>query len=141
VSALVRVVLREPEALDDPLAIGRFRAQRNALRCATGNNVVHVFKLDLSEGSRTAAASTGLRFVDWLSLPRGRHQVRFAVHQPNGKTGMVVGDVEVPDFADTPVSMSGPSRGATCSRRTARSTRRGRHARRASPPPSRAPAA
>jgi hypothetical protein len=73
----------------------------------TSPGAFHVFRLDLSEASRTAVASTGLRFVDWLALPRGRHQVRFAVRQPNGKTGMVVGDVEVPDFVDAPMSMSG----------------------------------
>ena len=67
----------------------------------------HVFKLDLSSQSRTSAESAGLRFVDWLALPPGRHQVRFAVHQPNGKTGMVVGDMDVPNFAASPLSMSG----------------------------------
>jgi hypothetical protein len=67
----------------------------------------HVFELDLSEASRATVESTGLRFVEWLPLPRGRHQIRFAVHQPNGKTGMVVGDVEVPDFVDATMSMSG----------------------------------
>lgn len=35
------------------------------------------------------------------------HQVRFAVHQPNGKTGTVVADVEVPDFTRRPVMLSG----------------------------------
>ena len=66
----------------------------------------HVIKLDLTDRSRAAAQSSGLQFVDWMSLPAGRHQVRFVVHQPNGKTGMVVGDVDVPDFK-APVSMSG----------------------------------
>ena len=73
----------------------------------TSPGAFHVYNLGQSEGSRAAVESTGLRFVDWLSLPRGRHQVRFAVHQPNGKTGMVVGDVDVPDFVDAPVSISG----------------------------------
>jgi hypothetical protein len=73
----------------------------------TSPGAFHVFKLDLLEESRTTVASSGLRFVEWLSLPRGRHQVRFVVHQPNGKTGLVVGDVDVPDFAGAPVSMSG----------------------------------
>ena len=66
----------------------------------------HVIKLDLTDRSRAAATSNGLQFVDWISLPAGRHQVRFVVHQPNGKTGMVVGDVDVPDFKGA-VSMSG----------------------------------
>jgi hypothetical protein len=66
----------------------------------------HVIKLDLTNRSRAAATSNGLQFVEWTSLPPGRHQVRFVVHQPNGKTGMVVGDVDVPDFKAA-VSMSG----------------------------------
>jgi VWFA-related protein len=66
----------------------------------------HVIKLDLTDRSREAAKSSGLQFVDWLSLPAGRHQVRFVFHQPNGKTGMVVGDVDVPDFKAA-ISMSG----------------------------------
>jgi Ca-activated chloride channel family protein len=66
-----------------------------------------VFKLDLSEASRTVSESVGLRFLDWIALTPGRHQVRLAAHQPNGRTGMVVADVEVPDFAKAAVSMSG----------------------------------
>jgi len=66
----------------------------------------HVIKLDLTDRSRAAAKSSGLQFVEWMSLPPGRHQLRFVVHQPNGKTGMVVGDVDVPAFTD-PLSMSG----------------------------------
>ena len=66
----------------------------------------HVIKLDLTDRSRAAAMANGLQFVEWMSLPAGRHQVRFVVHQPNGKTGMVVGDVDVPDFKAA-VSMSG----------------------------------
>jgi hypothetical protein len=65
-----------------------------------------VIKLDLTDRSRAAAVANGLQFVEWMSLPAGRHQVRFVVHQPNGKTGMVVGDVEVPDFKAA-LSMSG----------------------------------
>ena len=36
-----------------------------------------------------------------------RHQVRFAVHRPNGKTGSVLADVDVPDYAKTPLTLSG----------------------------------
>jgi VWFA-related protein len=48
-----------------------------------------------------------LRFVDRLTLPRGRHEIRMAVHQPGGATGSVVAYVEVPDFARAPLTMSG----------------------------------
>jgi hypothetical protein len=33
--------------------------------------------------------------------------VRFAVHQPNGKTGSVVADVEIPDYTKEPLILSG----------------------------------
>jgi VWFA-related protein len=65
------------------------------------------FALDLSAASRGVAESDGLRLVDRMALAPGRHQVRFAVHQANGRTGMVVADVEVPDFSGAPVSLSG----------------------------------
>ena len=57
-----------------------------------------VYTLDFTPESRAGTVRTGLRVIERLSLPRGRHQVRFAVHQPNGKTGSVVADVEVPDY-------------------------------------------
>jgi VWFA-related protein len=48
-----------------------------------------------------------LRFVDRQTLPRGRHEIRMAVHQPGGATGSVVAYVEVPDYARAPLTMSG----------------------------------
>jgi len=65
-----------------------------------------VLNPDLTGPSRAAASAYGFQFVDRMSLAAGRHQIRFAVHQPNGKTGMVVGDVDVPDFKAA-ISMSG----------------------------------
>ena len=65
------------------------------------------FELLLKPDSRMAAESSGLRFVEWMSMPVGRHQLRFVANQPAGKTGMVVADVEVPDFHEDPVSVSG----------------------------------
>jgi len=67
----------------------------------------HVIKLDLTAESRATVERRGLRVVDRLDVPPGRHQIRFAVHQPNGKTGSVVADVEVPDYAKTPLTLSG----------------------------------
>lgn len=66
----------------------------------------HVLTLNIAPESRAEVARTGLRIVQRLQLPRGRHQVRFAVHQPNGKTGTVVADVEIPDYRQ-PLVMSG----------------------------------
>ena len=65
-----------------------------------------VFTLDVSQESQPTIRRDGIRTVDRIELPRGRHQVRFAVHQPNGKTGSVVADVEVPDYS-APLVMSG----------------------------------
>ena len=67
----------------------------------------HIIKLNLSDNSRKVVGSIGLPFVDRLRLAAGRHQVRFVVHQPNGKTGTVIADVDVPKFTDAPLSMSG----------------------------------
>ena len=58
----------------------------------------HVLKLDFTADSRAAIVREGVRVIDRLELPKGRHQIRFAVHQPNGKTGSVVADVEIPDY-------------------------------------------
>jgi VWFA-related protein len=67
----------------------------------------HVITLDFTADTRASVVRRGLRIVDRLDVPAGRHQIRFAVHQPNGKTGSVVADVEVPDYAKTPLTLSG----------------------------------
>jgi VWFA-related protein len=67
----------------------------------------HARTLDLTPESRAVVADAGLRIVDRLTLTRGRHQVRFAVHQRNGKTGSVVADVDIPDFTRHPLMLSG----------------------------------
>ena len=104
-------VLLSARVRGDALVLGAGELMEVGFRATTTEGkttpgAFHVIKLDLTERSREAAQSSGLQFVDWMSLPAGRHQVRFVVHQPNGKTGMVVGDVDVPDFKAT-VSMSG----------------------------------
>ena len=63
--------------------------------------------LDFTPESRTSIAKGGVGLVRRITLPRGRHQVRFAVHQPNGKTGSVVADVAIPDYTKEPLTMSG----------------------------------
>src|SRR5262245_871462 len=66
-----------------------------------------VFTLNLRPNSRTTAERTGLRFVDRLELPPGRHELRLAAHQPTGGTGSVVAQIEVPDFTKEPLMLSG----------------------------------
>jgi VWFA-related protein len=53
-------------------------------------------------------ADTGLRLLNRLDLPPGRYQLRVAAHdRGGGVVGSVHYDLEVPDFADQPLSMSG----------------------------------
>ena len=68
---------------------------------------LHVVTLDLTAESRRNVERNGVRILQRIELPRGRHQVRFAAHQPNGKTGMVIADVEVPDYGKDPPTVSG----------------------------------
>jgi len=49
----------------------------------------------------------GLRVLAEMRLPRGRFQIRVAVGDRTGKSGSVVYDVDVPDFARGPLTMSG----------------------------------
>jgi len=72
-----------------------------------GKGFRKVFTLNLRPNSRTTAARTGLRFVDRLELPPGRHELRLAAHQPTGSTGSVVAQIEVPDFTKEPLMLSG----------------------------------
>jgi VWFA-related protein len=51
--------------------------------------------------------SRGLRVLTQSNLPPGRYQLRIAVGNASGKAGSVIADVEVPDFAKAPFSMSG----------------------------------
>jgi VWFA-related protein len=73
----------------------------------TSPGAFHIVRLDLSDRSRQVVEASGLPFVDRLQLPPGRHQVKFVAHQPSGQTGMVLVDVDVPKFSDSPLSMSG----------------------------------
>ena len=73
----------------------------------TSPGAYHIASLDLADGTRQIVERTGLPFVDRLQLKAGRHQVKFVAHQPTGKTGMVVADVDVPDFTKGAISMSG----------------------------------
>jgi hypothetical protein len=64
--------------------------------------------MTLKPDTRTRVAASGLRLLKRVDLPPGRYQVRFAAHDPGGgNSGSVVADLEVPDFAKLPFSMSG----------------------------------
>ena len=52
--------------------------------------------------------TSGIRLNSRTTLAPGRHQLRIGARDPNtGKTGTVFYDIVIPDFARTPVSMSG----------------------------------
>jgi hypothetical protein len=50
-----------------------------------------------------------VRFTDRVDLPKGRHEIRLAMHMPGGKTGSVVTYVDVSNFKDDGLSLSGLS--------------------------------
>jgi VWFA-related protein len=53
-------------------------------------------------------SSSAVRFLTRVDVPPGRYQVRFGVRETGGgMTGTVFQDLEIPDFAKEPLSMSG----------------------------------
>jgi hypothetical protein len=62
--------------------------------------------LTLKPDTHKRAMSVGLRAITQVDLPPGRYQLRFAAGD-SAKTGSVVYDLEIPDFAKAPLSMSG----------------------------------
>jgi VWFA-related protein len=64
------------------------------------------FALNLQPDSRENVTGSGLHFVDRLTLPPGRYEMRYAVDQPGGHVGSVVAPLIVPKF-DEPLSLSG----------------------------------
>jgi hypothetical protein len=64
------------------------------------------FALNLQADTRAKVGANGLHFVDRLSLPPGRYEIRYAVDQPGGHVGSVVAPLTVPKF-DEALSLSG----------------------------------
>jgi hypothetical protein len=64
------------------------------------------FTLTLRDETQARIQETGLRLFGRLRLPRGRYEIRVAAHQPGGATGSWAAEVEVPDFANFPLSVS-----------------------------------
>ncbi len=64
--------------------------------------------LNLRPESKVRITENGLRFMGRMDLPPGRYTLRVATRDvTGGKVGSVSYDVEVPDFAKSPLSMSG----------------------------------
>lgn len=56
-----------------------------------------------------SAGRIAVRFTDRVDLPKGRHEIRLAIHMPGGQTGSVVTYVDVPNFKEDRLSLSGLS--------------------------------
>lgn len=89
---LVRLLLLKPPALSHPFS--------------GGGEVQGSFTLNLSEQNRAQAGRTGVRLLGRLQVPRGLYQIRVAAHQLNGITAAASASVEVPDYADQPLTVS-----------------------------------
>jgi hypothetical protein len=63
----------------------------------------------LPGSGRDSAGRVAVRFTDRVDLPKGRHEIRLAMQMPGGKTGSVVTYVDVPNFKDDRLALSGLS--------------------------------
>jgi hypothetical protein len=61
----------------------------------------------VAAGRPEDAGRLAVRFTDRIDLPRGRHEIRLAMHMPGGKTGSVVTYGDVPNFKENRLSLSG----------------------------------
>ena len=73
-----------------------------------GGNTDSVTLTNLKPESKVRIEQTGLRMLNRLDLPPGKYQLRIAAHDSaGGNVGSVQYDLEVPDYAKVPFSMSG----------------------------------
>jgi len=66
-----------------------------------------LINLSLRPDTLARAKNRGFRLVNQVSLPPGRYQLRVAAASRGGRTGSVLYDLEVPDFAKQKFTMSG----------------------------------
>lgn len=73
-----------------------------------GGNTDVVSMTNLRPETKSRIEATGLRLLNRFEVPPGRYQLRVAAHDSSGGTvGSVQYDLDVPDFAKTPFSISG----------------------------------
>lgn len=66
------------------------------------------FTFKLPADAKARLKHTGIRFLKRLNLPAGRYHLRVGVHDTaTGAVGTVSHDLEVPDFTELPLAMSG----------------------------------
>ncbi len=73
-----------------------------------GGNTDVVSMTNLRPETKNRIEATGLRLLNRIEIPPGRYQVRVAAHDASGgNVGALEYDLDVPDFAKSPFSMSG----------------------------------
>jgi VWFA-related protein len=73
-----------------------------------GGNTDSLALTNLRPDTKARIEQSGLRMLHRLDLPPGKYQLRIAAHdQSGGNVGSVQYDLDVPDFAKAPFSMSG----------------------------------
>ena len=73
-----------------------------------GGNTDALTLSNLRPDTKLKIEATGLRMLNRMDLPPGKYQLRIAAHDPSGgNVGSVQYDLEVPDYAKLPFSMSG----------------------------------
>jgi VWFA-related protein len=75
----------------------------------------HRAALTLKPDTLERASREGFRVLSMLTLPAGRYQLRVAAGNTAGSAGSVMYDLEVQDFAEAPLSMSGVALTSTAS--------------------------
>lgn len=73
-----------------------------------GGNTDALTLTNLQPGTKSRIEQSGLRMLNRIDLPPGKYQLRIAAHESGGgAVGSIQYDLEVPDYAKLPFSMSG----------------------------------
>lgn len=73
-----------------------------------GGNTDALTMTNLKPETKARIQATGMRMLNRLDLPPGRYQLRLAAHDSSGgNVGSIQYDLDVPDFAKLPFSISG----------------------------------